>query len=150
MTMATRQDSPRATISRWDPFRDLEDMYERVGQLMDGLAEPGRMMPAPLADVEETDDAYIVDVDLPNVRKEDVNLELRDNMLRISGEYKEKERTGILRRRNRRTGQFEYAIALPGDVDPDNVNATLCDGTLSVRVGKSTAGRPRRIEIKDS
>ncbi|GAA4465680.1 hypothetical protein [Phytohabitans houttuyneae] len=74
MTLATRQDSPRAVISRWDPFRDLEDMYERVGQLMDGLAEPGRAMPAPLADLEETD----------------------------------------------------------------------------VRVGKSNAGRPRRIEIKDS
>jgi len=125
-------------------------VYERVGQLMDGLAEPGRVMPAPLADVEEADDAYIVDIDLPNVRKEDVNLELRDNVLRISGEYKKKEREGALRRRNRRTGQFEHAIALPSDVDPENVNAMLSDGTLTVRVGKSNASRPRRIEIKDS
>ncbi|BCB88248.1 Hsp20/alpha crystallin family protein [Phytohabitans suffuscus] len=148
--MATRQDSPRVTAARWDPFRDLEDVYERVGQLMDAFGGPGRAMPAPLADLEETDDAYIVDIDLPNVRRQDVDLEMRDNVLRVSGEYKERRRSGMVRRRNRRSGPFEYAIALPGDADPENVNATLFDGTLTARVGRSSASRPRRIEVKGS
>jgi HSP20 family protein len=132
----------------------MEDVYDRLGQLMQGFfGETG--LPGPvggrwtaLADIEETDDAFIVDVDLPGVRPEDVNLELRNNELRVSGELREKERVGILRRQTRPVGEFDYAVALPGDIDPDKVDASLSDGVLSVRLGKSAASQARRINIK--
>jgi HSP20 family protein len=103
----------------------------------------------PPVDIEETDDAYLVELDLPGVRTEDINLELRaDNELRITGGYREREHTGMMRRQNRRTGQFEYVVGLPGDVDPDRIDAMLDNGVLMVRLAKSANGQARRIEIK--
>jgi HSP20 family protein len=115
---------------------------------MGGIDQPPVWVP--LADIEELDDSFIIELDLPGVRPEDIDLELRDNQLRIFGEIKEKERRGILRRRTRQVGRFEYVVTLPGEVDPDRVEATLAEGVLTIRVGKSTSGRPRHIQIKGS
>ena len=104
----------------------------------------------PAADLEETDDAYVLELELPGVRKEDVNIELRDNEVRITGEIKQKERTGILRRQMRRVGQFQYVVALPGDIDPEQLEASLHDGVLTVRLGKAAASQPRQIEVKEN
>lgn len=139
-----------------DPVREIEDLQDRMGQLMDGLfglmppTVAAVRLPMAAADIEETDDAYVVDLDLPGVQPGDINLEVRENELRVSGEIKEKERKGILRRQTRRVGQFEHVIALPGEVDPDKVEARLADGVLSVRVGKSKVRQPRKVEIKTS
>jgi HSP20 family protein len=81
---------------------------------------------------------------------DDVNIELRDNEVRITGETKEKERTGVLRRQTRRVGQFEFVVGLPGDIDPDKVEASLHDGVLTVRLGKAAASQPRQIEVKET
>lgn len=86
---------------------------------------------------------------MPGVKREDVNIELRANEVRITGEMKEKERTGVLRRQTRRVGQFEYIVSLPGDIDPDKVEAALHDGVLTVRLGKAAASQPRHIEVKE-
>jgi HSP20 family protein len=137
---------------RSDPFQAMEDVYDRMGQLMQGFLgeQPGLAGGrwGALADIEETDDAYIVDIDLPGVRSDDVNLELRNNELRISGQIKERDRVGVLRRQTRQFGEFDYVVAVPGDIDPDKVDASLSDGVLTIRLGKSTASRPRRITIK--
>jgi HSP20 family protein len=149
MTLAPQTTGrPTAPIRRWDPFREMGDVYDRMTQLVQGFLVDG--MPSAIADVEETDDAYIVDIDLPAVKPEDINLEIRDNMLRITGEIKERQRTGILRRKGRRVGQFEHMVALPGDVDPSKVDATLANGVLTVRVGKTAASQPRKIEVKSN
>jgi HSP20 family protein len=112
-----------------------------------GPAIPAVPVWVPPVDIEETDDSYLLEIDLPGVRPEDVNLELRDsNELRISGQYRERERSGTLRRQDRRTGEFEYDVILPGDVDPEQVEASLQDGVLSVRLGKAR-NQPRRIEV---
>jgi HSP20 family protein len=59
-------------------------------------------------------------------------------------------RTGVLRRQTRRAGQFELVVSLPGDIDPNRVEASLRDGVLTVRVGKAAASQPRQIEVKPS
>ena len=64
-------------------------------------------------------------------------------------EIKQKERTGILRRQMRRVGQFQYVVALPGDIDPEHVEASLHDGVLTVRLPKAAASHPRQIDIKE-
>jgi HSP20 family protein len=155
MALATRQtDHPGRTQNprRWEPFRELEQLNEQFGRLMDSVWSPTGAPDAaiwtPPADVEETDDAWIVEAELPSVDKDDVHVELRDSELIISGEIKEKERVGILRRRTRRTGEFEYRVLLPGQADEEHIDAKLHDGVLTVRVPKSESARMRRIEVK--
>ncbi|WP_245543016.1 Hsp20/alpha crystallin family protein [Ruania albidiflava] len=101
----------------------------------------------PAVDIEETDEGFVVEAELPGVKREDVTVELRDNELMLHGETKQRERTGILRRQTRRTGQFDYRVMLPGEVDADNVEANLHEGILRVQVRKSQQAQPRRIEI---
>jgi HSP20 family protein len=148
-------DRPRGTQQtprRWEPFRELEQLNEQFGRLMDTVWSPtgaanGGMW-TPLADVEETEDAWIIEAELPSVDKDDIHVQLRDSELIISGEIKEKERVGILRRRARRTGEFEYRVILPGQADEEHIDAKLHDGVLTVRIPKSERARPRRIEVQ--
>jgi HSP20 family protein len=72
---------------------------------------------------------------------------MQDNQLTIHGELKERERKGILRRQTRRTGQFDYRVLLPAEVDADNIEADLQEGVLRVEAHKVERAKPRRIEI---
>jgi HSP20 family protein len=146
------QDVRPQPIERWDPFRQLEQMQDEMERLMEGFSTPfaggNGAVWAPVADIEETEDAWIIEAELPGVRREDINVELRDSELVISGEIKERERKGILRRRARRVGRFEYRVVLPGPANEDQIEANLHDGVLTVRVPKPEQARPRRIEVK--
>ena len=124
---------------------EIEGLYDQLGQLMQTTFGDSAM-PA-VVDVEETEDAYIVDLDLPGVQPGDVDIELEGTALRVTGEYKERERTGVLRRRERRIGRFEHLITLPDGIDPDKIEARLADGVLSIKVLKAPTNRPRRIEV---
>ena len=153
MALPARRSSAPAP-ERWDPFRELEELHPRIGQLMDtGWAGPtgdAAGIWSPLVDIEETDDAWLVEAELPGVKQEDIDIELSDSELTISGVLKERERKGILRRRTRRTGQFEYRVALPGDADAERIEASLKEGVLTVRIPKPERARRRRIEIKST
>lgn len=144
--VATRPST--TVVRRWDPFRQIEDVYDRMSELMRGFVDDGGVM-AP-ADIEETDDAYIIELDLPGIKPGDVNVELRDSDLRITGEIKERQRTGVLRRQARRTGRFEHVVTLPNDIDPNQLEARLSNGVLTVRAAKAPTSQPRRVEIKSN
>jgi HSP20 family protein len=139
-------------MQRWDPFQEFEQLQEEMGRLMESAWSPaaggngGAWMP--VADIEETEDAWIIEAELPGVDRKDVNVELRDSELVITGEIKEKERKGMIRRRARRTGRFEYRVTLPGHADEEHIEANLHEGVLTVRVPKAEQARPRRIEVK--
>ena len=138
---------------RWSPFSELEHMNERMRRMLDQtfggmLGEPSGWSPP--VDIEEQDDAYVVEADLPSVRREDVDIELVGNQLTITGEIKEKERKGVVRKRTRRVGRFEYRVTLPSQVDSDKIEAKLNDGVLQVRVPKLERAQRRRIEVKAS
>ena len=138
-----------------NPSREFEDIYDRMGQLMNfafgGLtpADLADMPWAPLGDVSETDDAYIVRAELPGVNKDQVDVQLQGGELVITGEIPRRFRAGGGRRHrsSRRTGRFEFRAYLPGDVTPEGVTAQLSDGVLTVTVPKSEAAKPRKIEI---
>jgi HSP20 family protein len=143
--------SPRQGGQRWDPFREFEQLQEEMGRLVQSVWSPaggdgGSWIP--FADIEETEDAWIIEVEVPGVERDDVNVELRNSELIISGEIKEKERKGVLRRRARRTGHFEYRVVLPGEPVEDKIEANIHDGVLTVRVPKAEQAKPRRIEVK--
>jgi HSP20 family protein len=145
----------RLAPARWEPLNEFEQVTERMRRMLEqtfgdfGLPsteDGGRW--SPLVDIEEADDAYVVEAELPGVKREDVNIELVGNELTIKGEIKQRERKGALRRQTRRTGRYEYRVALPNHVDGDKIDANLKDGVLTVRVPKSERAQRRKIEVK--
>jgi HSP20 family protein len=151
--LPARQSARNATMI--DPSREFEDIYDRMGQLITmafGDLPAGQVLNAPwrpLANISETDDGYQFEVELPGVNKDQLNVELNDRELVITGEVAEpKQEDGRRRRRStRRTGRFEFRASLPGDINPEGVSATLSDGVLTVKIPKSEAAKPRRVEV---
>ena len=149
-----RDISPARSTRRFEPFQEFEELQDQMGQLIESvLKQPvrggnGGSTWSPLVDIEETEDAWIVEAELPGVDRKDITVELRDSELEVSGEIKERERKGVLRRQTRRVGRYDYRVALPGQADAEQIEATLHDGVLSVRVPKIEQTRPRRIEVK--
>ncbi len=143
---------------RLDPYREMEEINNRFSQLIQTFfgdtsmltGAGGSSLLAPPVDIEETDNAYVVYIDLPNVKPEDVTVEMRGEELRISGEFQQRERTGVVRRQNRPMGEFEYMVDLPSDIDANRVEATYDNGVLTVNAGKAQDAQPRRIEVRGS
>jgi HSP20 family protein len=141
---------------RWEPLRELDQVTERMRQMLEqtfggiGWSSPllEREGWSPFVDLEETDDAYVVEAELPGVKRENVNIELVGDELTITGEIKERERKGTVRRRSRRTGRFDYRVSLPDHVDADKIEANLVEGILTVHVPKSERAQRQRIELK--
>jgi len=150
--------SSRTLRSPWAEFGEL---HERMGRLLsDTLGEPFASASGdgdrpglgwrPLADVEETAEAYLVELELPGVKLEDVSVEFGGHELTVSGEVKERERVGFLRTRTRPVGRFDYRVSLPAEVEDDQVSASMSEGVLTVRAPKTERARQRRIPIRSS
>ena len=146
-----RTEDDRSPVARQDAFGELDRLNRQLASLLDSWRTLPELLTegfTPLADVEETADAYLVEIELPGVRRDDVDIEIAGRRVSVRGERKEKERVGILRRRERTVGRFAYEVTLPGDVDEDGVQASLDDGVLTVRLPKPERERPRRIEVR--
>jgi HSP20 family protein len=152
MSQALQERRTKDTSERAQPLSDVERLRRMLDQTFGSFGLPALATEsvgwAPPIDIEEQDDAYVIEAEVPGVTKDDVNIELISNELMVTGEIKEREREGILRKRTRRIGRFEYRVRLPEQVDPDNVEAKLKDGVLSVRVPKHEQAERRRIQVK--
>jgi HSP20 family protein len=151
MSQPTRQTG--TSLTRSDPYSDINQLAQHIGRIFEdqwpsfpGLL--GRDGFVPQADVEETEDAYLIDMDLPGVDRDDIDIEVVGRRLVVTGERKEKERVGLLRRQTRTVGRFRYEVSLPDQVDPDGIAATLTEGVLHLRVPKRQGDQRRRIEVK--
>ena len=142
---------------RSESLSELELITQRMRRMLDqAFSASGWPSPlltegagwSPFVDIEEQDDAYLLEAELPGVKRDDVNIEVVGNELSITGEIKEKERKGALRRRTRRTGRFEYRVRLPEQVDASKIDAGLDQGVLTIRVPKSERSQRQKIEIK--
>ena len=139
-----------------EPFSELDQMTQRMRRMLDQTLGGGWPAPlvteapgwSPLVDIEEQDDTYVLEAELPGVKREDVNIELVGNELSITGEIKERERKGLIRRKTRRRGQFELHLMLPEPVDSEKVDAHFDNGVLTVRVPKLESAQRRQIEVK--
>ena len=148
-----RRETSGRGVRRWgEPFGELEELQQATSQLLERVLSaaplPEGAFFTPPVDIEETDDAWIVEAELPGVSRDDLNVEVRDDELAIFGEIKERERKGILRRRTRPVGRFEFRVTLPGPVSADDLSANLSDGVLTVRVPKPEPARAQRIEVQ--
>lgn len=145
-------------LVRWDPFRELEEMSERLNRVF-GRAAVGRgngketMTVAdwtPTVDISETDSEYLIKAELPEVKKEDVKITLEDGVLTMQGERRqEKEEKGTRYHRVERSyGSFVRSFALPDLVDETKVKAEYKDGVLNLHLPKSEKAKPKAIEVK--
>jgi HSP20 family protein len=143
------------SVGQWPSFEQVpERMRRMLEQTLGSFGSPALLSEAsiwtPLVDIEEEDEAYVIEADLPGVRREDMTIELVGNELSISGEIRERERKGIVRRRSRHTGRFDYHVTLPSLLEVDKIEARLADGVLALRVPKAGRARRQRIEVKGS
>jgi HSP20 family protein len=151
MALALQNRRSSSDVGRVDPLTDIERLRSQITALLDGTSDaPDPLAGAfvPMADVEETDDAYVIEIELPGVDRKDIDISVVGRRLLVTGERKERERVGLLRRRTRRVGEFRYEVVVPDDIDGDAVEARLDRGVLTIRVAKATADRRRRIEVK--
>ncbi len=129
----------------WDPFGDFAQTWNRMAHFFEPGGADAWM---PDVETEETEDAYLVRAELPGMKSDDVDIELRGNELRITGEVKEEKQQGEGKPLRRRRGKFAYRTNLPADADAGNINAQLADGVLTVRVPKAAQARSRKVPIK--
>ncbi|MDF3292702.1 Hsp20/alpha crystallin family protein [Streptomyces silvisoli] len=131
---------------------EFDELFDRMNRFLESAAAVPSVAVrgawVPLADMQETDEAYVIEVELPGIKRQDIDVQLSERELCITGEYKEREREGTLRRATRRTGHFEYRALLPSEVKTEKISASLTDGVLTVTVPKAQAAKPRHIEIK--
>lgn len=149
-------------LTRWDPFGEMEEISDRLARTFPSAFAPffGRGPGAeealvladwaPLVDVEETEEEYLIKAELPEVRKEDVKVTIEDGMLAIQGERKrvKEEKTRKVHRVERSYGKFVRRFGVPPEVDDEKVAAEFKNGVLYVHVPKSEAARPKTIEVK--
>jgi HSP20 family protein len=147
-------------IVRWEPFRDLLAMQDRMNRLFSETF--GRDVPfyreeaaslsrwAPAVDVYETDDNIVVKAELPGLDPKDLDVRIEDNTLFLKGERKlEKEvREQNYHRVERSYGSFARSLALPSSVDPDKTSAEYKDGVLTLTMAKREEAKSKTIKIQ--
>lgn len=147
-------------LTRFDPFRELEQFSSRLNRFFNEPlpralnADDGFTLAnwTPAMDVQETDGEYLLKTDLPDVKKEDVKVEIEDGVLNLTGERRqEKEEKGKkFHRVERAFGRFERRMSLPTEVDAEKVAAEFKDGVLLVHLPKSPNAHPKSIAVKVS
>ncbi|MFF2437486.1 Hsp20/alpha crystallin family protein [Streptomyces sp. NPDC058107] len=136
------------------PLNPLVEFDELLNQMSGLLESTVGATPAaawtPLADVSESEDAFHIEIELSGVKSKDIDVEANGPELVVTGEIKERERKGVLRRSTRRVGAFEYRLRLPEELDTHKIKAEMQDGVLSITVPKAEVAKPRHVEITET
>jgi HSP20 family protein len=147
-------------LIHWEPVRELNTIQSEMNRLFNSLVDspaPGdggagggalrRWIPP--MDLVETEDDFVLRVDLPGLSQDDVNVELEDNVLTVSGERKaeHEERKEGYYRVERASGLFKRSLTLPDGIDPESVRAQFDRGVLEVRIPKPAERKPRKVAI---
>lgn len=145
-------------IVRWSPIRDVMSVRDEMNRLFNevfgrasngeaGIWSSGAWTPP--VDIYETDEALILQAELPGFSKDDVSVELKDNTLTLRGERKRSHevKEENYQRMERTYGAFQRSFVLPTTVDQNRVMASVKDGVLELKLPKAEAAKPKRIAI---
>lgn len=144
-------------LTTWNPFREMENMNRRLAAFLDGGPRRidgdetmAKMDWTPTVDVSEDDTAYLIKAELPEMKKEDVNVRIENGVLTLSGErhFEKEEKERKYHRVERAYGAFARSFVLPENVEHETASAEYRDGVLTVTVKKSEEAKPRQIEVK--
>jgi HSP20 family protein len=141
-------------LVRWDPTRELDSLQSEFNRLFDSFIGNGRSEVrarrwVPAVDLVETDESLVLRADLPGLSKEDVTIEVKDDVLTLSGERRgeHEEKAEGYYRVERAFGRFSRSLTLPQGVEPDSIDAEFTDGVLEVRIPKPEERKPHRVAI---
>jgi HSP20 family protein len=142
-------------ITRWDPFRDLMSIQNEMNRLFGrtyggDVGESTRGAWTPALDVFETQEKFVITMELPGVSPDDVDISVEDSTLMVRGErkfYSEQQEESFLRI-ERRFGEFTRSLTLPSTADAESIQASFDQGVLRVEVPKREEAKPRKISIK--
>ncbi len=137
-------------VAPWSVFGDFDGFFDgfargsRASEVVNGQAL------RPAVDVRETDNEYQVKVDLPGIKKENLDIVIQDGVLTINAETREETRegeSGRLIRQERRYGKYVRSMRLGADVNEDSVHAEYHDGILSLTIPKAEEVKPKRVQV---
>jgi HSP20 family protein len=144
--------------TRWNPFKDRDELESRLATLLAGREATGNggkealtvHQWSPLVDIMEDEKEYLIKAELPDMKKEDVRLTVENDVLAISGErkFEKEEKSKKYHRVERAYGSFVRSFSLPEDADGSKVTADFKDGMLHVHLSKSVQAKPKAIEIQ--
>jgi HSP20 family protein len=139
-------------LSLWNPVQDMLKLSTAMDQLLNNAFVQGttRMAQQLLpVDVAENDEAYIVEVAVPGIHPEDIDIEVNQQMLTIRGEWKHTNvpENATYHLREQRSGRFQRSIRFPLPLNADNVEAHCEHGVLTLRLPKAELVKPRRISV---
>lgn len=143
-------------VIKWEPFRDIDDMFDRVfadamRRWPRGSNEERRVYDwAPAADVSETEKEYLIKAELPEVRKDDLNITVQEGVLTLAGERRQEQREDNekLHRIERFHGTFSRRFTLPDDADEQGISAESKDGVLVIHIPKHKVAQPQTRQIQ--
>lgn len=146
-------------LSRFSPWKELEEMEKRLSTIFGrpsatGSGEKKEAMAvaewSPLVDISEDEKEYVVKAEIPEMKKEDIKINVHDDVMSISGErkYEKEEKGKKYHRVERAYGSFMRSFTLPEDADGSKVSAEYKDGVLKVHLPKSEKAKPKAIEVK--
>jgi HSP20 family protein len=146
-------------MMRWNPFKEMEEMEKRLSSFFgrvpvgaDGDKKEAITVAewSPLVDISEDEKEYLIKAEIPEMRKEDIKLNVHDDVLTITGErkYEKEEKNKKYHRVERSYGSFLRSFTLPEDADGTKVGAEYKDGLLKIHLPKSEKVKPKAIEVK--
>src|SRR3954452_6420659 len=142
-------------VTRWDPFRELATLQNRVNSLFQDYGRPGQdeltttSSFVPAVDVYEDEHKVTLKLEIPGIKQEDVDIRLENNTLTVRGErnFEKEEKEENFHRIERRYGSFSRSFTLPNSVDPENVKADYRDGVLNIELAKRAEAKPKQIKV---
>jgi HSP20 family protein len=148
----------RQNTNVWDPFREFQDLSDRLNRIFqpnpNGQESREQALTvfdwAPAVNISETDKAYLVKADLPEVKKENVKVTHENGVLTIEGERRQEKREEgeKYHRVESSYGKFMRRFTLPDDGQEEAIEANFKDGALTIVIPKAAAKRPKSREIK--
>ena len=149
------------TMTRWDPMRELDELQSRLSTLFgraplrkNGDKDEAMTVAewAPLVDIVEDENEYLIKAELPEVRKEDLKVTVQDNVLTLTGDrsFEKEEKGKKYHRIERAYGSFARSFSLPEEADAQKVSAEFKEGVLHIRLPKSEKAKPKSIQVKIS
>jgi HSP20 family protein len=135
-------------VVKWTPFTELDSMERRMRRIFEEIGFAPVLAPA--ADVYETDDEFVVELEVPGYAEKELSIEVSDRMLAIKGSHMketkdEEHKEFALRERLER--EFERCFILPSDADTEHMKAAFGEGVLEVHAPKLEAAKPRKVAI---
>ncbi len=144
------------TLTQWNPFREMEALQSRVLRALhpssnaSGGETRGLTDWTPVVDISEDDNEYLVHAEIPEIPRDQVNINVENGQLTFTGSrsFEEESKDRKYHRVERAYGSFSRTFSLPDDVDVERIHAEYKDGMLKIHMPKSENARPRRIEVK--